>query len=225
VNPGFDVLLYALLAAASPLALAAVLVVLRSGRGRLNGTGFAVGVVVGQTVVYLLVFVIGVASVHARAGGHPTLQSTLELAFGIALIVVAFERRFAPPRPRRDAGPRTRALMSRLERLRPLEALGAGLLLGIGGPKRLLITVLAAATISTSGLGRQGKVAASVAYVVLATVLVWAPVVVYVVLGDRAGDRMVTARTWLTAHRARLTFPLLVALGLFFVADAVIRLV
>ena len=223
-SPGLEVLFYALLAAASPLGLAAVLVVLRSGRGRLNGTAFALGVFAGQIAVFALAFVIGVASVHSR-GGHPTFQSMLELGFGVLLLVLAARTKTPHVRQPHEPGPRTRALLGRLERLRPLESLGAGALLGIGGPKRLLITVLAAATISTSGLHMQGKIVISVFYVLLATVMVWVPVLLYVVLGDRAGDWMVKAREWLTAHRQRLAFPVLVVLGLFFIADSIVRLV
>ena len=53
------------------------------------------------------------------------------------------------------------------------ECLVAGLLLGIGGPKRLVLTALAATTITTSALNDSGEAALVVLYVALATALVW----------------------------------------------------
>ncbi|MFI5054065.1 MAG: GAP family protein, partial [Acidimicrobiia bacterium] len=149
--------------------------------------------------------------------------------FGVALLVAAARARgvrepeLHPTEPR-GTGPRTKALLNRLMGLRPVEASGAGALLGMGGPKRLVISVLAAATISTSGLHSQGKLVFSAFYVVIATVLVWAPVLLYVIAGERAGEWMVRGREWLTSYRQPLTFWLLVVFGLFFVVDGVVRL-
>jgi Sap, sulfolipid-1-addressing protein len=224
-RPGFEVLLYALVAALSPLALASTLVVLRSERGRLNGSAFALGVLLGQSLVFLVAFVIGVASVEERRGGHPLLDALFELAVGVVLLVAAARtRQHREPRPHHTS-PRTQAVLDKLKGLKTPAAFGAGALLGVGGPKRLVITVLAAATISASGLASDGKLIVGVIYVLLATVLVWAPVALYVVAGERAGRWMAGAREWLTAYRRTLTYYPLVVLGLIFVADAIIRLV
>ena len=64
-------------------------------------------------------------------------------------------------------------MIERLGRLRFLTTLLAGLLLGIGGPKRLVLTALAATTITTSGIASSSEAALVVLYVGLATALVW----------------------------------------------------
>jgi threonine/homoserine/homoserine lactone efflux protein len=223
-RPGFEVLLYALIAAASPLALAAVLVVLRSGRGRLNGIAFAGGFVAGQAVIVLVAYAIGAASVDERGNGHSTLSALLELAVGVALLATAARvRQRRAPQPR-TAGPRAQAIFARLQRLGPFQSLGAGALIGVGGPKRLLISVLAAATISVSKLGTEGKLALAIVYILIATALVWVPVGLYVVAGERAGEWMVRARDWFDAYRPRVTFVALVVVGAFFVIDAIVHL-
>ena len=77
-----------------------------------------------------------------------------------------------------------------LARLRHLSApkLGAaGLALGVGGPKRLGLTVLVAATIAASTWSGEVMVAAATGYVVVATVLVWVPVVLSLLLGPANG--------------------------------------
>ena len=70
----------------------------------------------------------------------------------------------------------------------------AGFVLGIGGPKRLLLTALAATAITTAGVRDAGEAALVVWYCALATVLVWVPVTVYVLLGDRAVGVMTGAQ-------------------------------
>jgi threonine/homoserine/homoserine lactone efflux protein len=223
-RPWPEVMLYALIAAASPLALAAALVVLRSGRGRLNGTAFAVGFVAGQALVVFAAYAIGSASVEERSKGHTTLSGLIELGIGVVLLVVAARLRARPlPRPR-ASGPRGQAILARLQRLGPFQALGAGALIGIGGPKRLVISVLAAATISVSTLGTDGEVALAVVYILIATVLVWLPVGLYVIAGKRAEQWIVDLREWLNRYQPRATLAALVGFGLFFVVDAVIRL-
>ena len=177
-SPTAGVLLYAIVVAASPLALAATLVVLGSGRGRLNGITFATGFVLGQAVVYVPAFLIASASVKQRGSGHPTLASILELALGALLLGSAWRVRQRRRRgiERRGPSPRTRVLLDRLTRLSPAAAFGAGAVLGFGGPKRFVITILAATTVSTSGLGAEAKLVISAVYILIATMLVSVPV-------------------------------------------------
>ena len=97
-------------------------------------------------------------------------------------------------------------------------------MLGIGGPKRLVITVLAATTVSTSGLGSEAKLVISAAYVLIATMLVSVPVMLFLVKGDQAGEWVDTARERFMKYRSELTFYSLVVFGGFFCIDAVVRL-
>jgi len=221
---GLDVLLYSLLAAESPLTLAATLVVLRSDRPRLNGVAFALGFVGGQAVVYLLVFAFGIVSVGARDHGHDSLQGWIELAFAAALFVTAgYLRRHGVPGPH-TVSPRTRRMLDRLAQLGPFEAMGAGALLGALGPKRLFVTVFAAASISASGAGSHAKEVASVVYLALATLAAWLPVLLFVVFGERANRWLVRVRARVNERRESVTVWALVVIGLLFVGDAVLLL-
>jgi hypothetical protein len=75
------VLLFALVAATSPPALASVIVVLTSARGRLNGSAFAIGFVTGPAVFCLLAFALGSRDRaspldHACQGAAPSMRNT-----------------------------------------------------------------------------------------------------------------------------------------------------
>ncbi len=226
VETSFRVVLYALVAATSPLALGATVAVLKSTRPRINGVVFAAGFLAGQAVFCLLAFVIGDASFAESRNDHETIASLIELALGIALLATAahVRSRTRSPREHRAAGPRTKAMVTRLSRLKPAAALGTGVALGIGGPKRIGITLVVAATISGAALGSAEDLALVAVYVLVATALVWVPVAVYVVVGTRATDWIARAQTWVSEHQQPLTFWPSLVVGAGLTADAVIRL-
>ena len=64
-----------------------------------------------------------------------------------------------------------------------------------------------------------------VLYVVLATMLVWAPVVVFVLLGDRSIALMKRAQEEVAARQPHVTFYALLILGALVAIDAVGTLV
>jgi small neutral amino acid transporter SnatA (MarC family) len=214
-------LLYALLAAASPITLLATLIVLSSGRGRANGAAFANAFVLGQAVAFLIAFFVGSAFTE---GAHGTAPAYLELAAGLALLAVALRQRPPHGPPKADSPPRTDALFARLERVKPGIAFGLGLPLGVGA-KRLAITILAAATVALAGLRPAEQAGLSVLFVLVATLTVSIPVTVYLIVGERADNGIAQTRAWITAHEQQLTFVSVLALGVLFTLDALVRLI
>ena len=116
---------------------------------------------------------------------------------------------------------RTQALLERLSRLRVLTTVVAGFLLGIGGPKRLVLTSLAATTIVTAGLGDGNQAALVVVYVTLATVLVWVPLILFLLLRKRVITRMESAEGEVSRRQPQVTVYALVLLAALLVLDAV----
>jgi hypothetical protein len=220
-----QVLLYAFVAGASPVALGATLVVLGSRGGRWNALAFAVGVVLGQTLLFVLAYVLGTAAKPAGAHAHETARAWLELGFGIALVVVGLRVWSRPPRdpPPTKTDTRTRAVLDRLAHLSLPAVFGAGVALALG-PKRLGLTVLVTATIATSDVGTVEGVGLSVFYIVVATALVTVPVVLAIVFGDRAECWMLEVEHWLSAHKRPLTFYPLTILGLVIIVDGLLGL-
>lgn len=224
-STALQVLLYAIVAGASPLALASTLVLLHGSHARWRSTAFAVGVVLGQTVVCGLAFAVGAASMPGDAGARDRSRAVLELAFGIVLLAGAWYVRYRhEPRPA-SPNSRSKAALARLDKVHAPAAFGTGAALGIGGPKRLGITLIVAATIAASTWSDQGQFALALAYVVIATAVVWVPVGLALVFGARAAGWMETAQVWLAARRQTMTVRALVVLGALVIVDAVIALV
>jgi hypothetical protein len=224
-STALQVLLYAFVAAASPLALASTLVVIGGPHRRFSGLAFGLGVVLGQAASCALVFALGVATVPSHDGDHETLRAVLELVFGGALLVVAARVRYLPRpvRPTRT-NQRTKAVLARLERLSTPKLLTAGAALGVGGPKRLSITVFTAATISASGWSDDVRVTFAIVYVVIATVLVWAPVLLALLFGRKTAGYLENVQSWLTEHRQALTVVPLTVIGILVIVDGAVAL-
>lgn len=209
---------YALIATLSPLGVAATLTVMRTGR--LQALGFGSGVVAGQLLACAVLVLLGSVTIPHRTKTHPTFQGVLALVLGLALLALAVVVHRRPESLKRGPNGRSKAALERLERVHVLTASGVGLLLGIGGPKRLVLTALASASIAASGSTGSNEVALTVWYGLLATVLVWLPVLAYLLLGDLVIARLDGALAWLARQRRPVTVYFLVVIGLVLVVNA-----
>jgi MFS family permease len=215
--------LFALVAGVSPIAVVATMAVLTSRRGRANGTAFVAGFMLGQSAAFLAAYLVGTAATTDREANEH-VAAGMELAFGLALLVLAWPERHRR-RPGARPGPsRTKALLGRLKGLRPSTAFTVGTLLGVGGIKRLSITIVAGAHVGIAGLLPIEDLALGLLYVTIAGVLVWLPVSVYLVAGTRADVWMALAEDWLTANERRLTFVSTVLFGFLLTTDALTRI-
>jgi len=220
-SPALQLVPYALVAAMSPLGFAATLAVM--GSGRLKALIFGCAFIAGQLIACGILILIGAAAVPDHGSRHPTLQAALEIGFGLALLGLAVDvRRHRRPVDRSNG--RSKAALERLGRLQLKTALAAGVLLGIGGPKRLLLSALAATSIAASGVSDAQELALVAWYTALATVLVWAPIIGFEFFGDRAVATLDAGQRWMSEHQRQLVFYPLILLGLILVADGLVSL-
>jgi hypothetical protein len=217
------ILVFGLIAAASPLAFASTLVVLRSRRARLTGAIFAGAFLLGEIIVMIVLLAVGSIG-SPGSGSRDTAASVLELVFGVLLLLVAIRVRkgAAVAEPGRTG--RTEALLARLSRITPAAAFWAGGLLGVGGPRRLTIAIVTAATVSAAGLSGRETVAVVTLYVIVASLLVSAPVALYLVTGQRARVWLTTAETWLTASQRTFATVTLLVFGGILAVDSLVQL-
>jgi hypothetical protein len=223
VHEAVRILVYGLFAAASPTVLLATLVVLSSKSPRRNGFVFMLAFVLGMTLAFVLAVTLGEAVTSNDSHENSKAATLLELLAGLALLAIAMRTR--PPHALKEPDPasRTELLFARLARVRPATVFGIGLPLGVGA-KRLTITLLAAGTVSLSGLGSAGRLTLSVLYIAVASVVVWLPVLIYLILGAHADDIVANTRAWITANQERFTFFSVTVLGVALVGDALLRI-
>ena len=219
-----QVVLYGLLAGLTALGFAATLAVMPSGR--LKALGFGAGFVGAQILTCSVLVIFGIA-VTGSSGSHSGFRAALEVALAVVLITLALVVHRRPPTTtdsrtaHERSKARTQALLERLSRLRVLTTVVAGFLLGIGGPKRLVLTCLAAATIVTADLGDVNQAALVGVYVTLATALVWGPLILFLLLGNRVIAFMEGAQGEVARRQPQVTFYALLILAALLVLDAV----
>jgi hypothetical protein len=97
-------------------------------------------------------------------------------------------------------------------------------MLGIGGPKRLVLTGFAAASITAAGSSGSDEAFLIGWYVFLATALVWIPVLAYLLFGDWAVTKVALALEWLAGHRRPATVLTLALIGSALLVDGLILL-
>src|SRR5262245_20260408 len=131
--------------AISPLPIVAVVLMLVTARGRMNGPAFVVGWVIGLTVVGAALFAIAPdVGPRAQSGPVPWVAG-LRLGVGTVLLLIALRQWRTRPRNRGEVNmPRW---MTALNQWSPLQAAGAGLALSALNPKNLLLAVVGAAAI------------------------------------------------------------------------------
>jgi Sap, sulfolipid-1-addressing protein len=222
IHAGAYALFYALAAAASPLVLTATFVAIRSARPRTNGIAFLSGFLLGTAIASGLGLVLGQAAVE-RLDSHETLEAVLALLLGIVLVTVGLRARHASPGPEPE-GSRASAILAGLGNVRPAAAFTMAGLLGFGGPKRLVLTFLAMASISEASLGDVETGTLVVGYIAVATVLVWVPVGVVIIAGERAAVILERGQSSLTEHAAVLRVWLSMGIGAALVVDALVRM-
>lgn len=203
----------------SPVSVISVALMLMSRRARLNGPGFVLGWLVGLAAVGAIVLAIAGPADASDHGKPATWVSVLKLVLGLLLVLLAVRQWRARPGPGQDvAMPKW---MGSIERFNPGQAVGAGAVLSGVNPKNTLLAVGAAATIAQTGIGGAPQAIAFAVFAAVATLGVAAPVVMYLVLGDRSRRILAGLRDWMGQHNAVIMAVLCLIIGVKLIGDAI----
>jgi threonine/homoserine/homoserine lactone efflux protein len=205
--------------AISPLPIVAVVLMLVTERGRVNGPAFVLGWWVGLGIVGAIVLGIAGGANASTSSGPATWVSTLFLVLGLVLILAAVRQWRG--RPRDGEEPATPKWMSGLEGFSPAKAAGAGIVLSALNPKNLPLATAGAAAIAQTGISSGEQVAAYVVFVAIASIGVAAPVVVYFVLGERSRSLLDELKTWLARENGVIMAVLLLIIGVKLIGNAI----
>lgn len=205
--------------AISPIPIVAVVLMLVSARGRVNGPAFLIGWWVGVAAVGAIMLLVAGGAEATEEGEPATWVSVLELVLGLLLFLVALKQ--WRERPHEGKAAETPRWMSALDRFTPLKAAGAGVLLSGLNPKNLLLTVAGAAAIAQAGISTGQEAVALVVFVLIASIGVAVPIVIYFALGDRAGPLLERLMNWLGQNNAVIMAVLLLIIGVKLIGDAI----
>ncbi|MFJ1704588.1 GAP family protein [Kitasatospora sp. NPDC088346] len=214
--------------AISPLALIAVILMLATPRGPVNGTAFTVGWVVALAALTTLVVVAG--SELDTGGPRPTWSWWVKLAVGVLFLLIGARQWRGRPREGHVIAPP--AWMRAVDRFTPARAAGLATMLVAANPKNLLLTVAGGVSIATSDASPAGKTAAAVLMVLVGSLCTLVPLGVHLLgsgsgsAGSGAGAGSDSAKllgewkAWMSTHNSAIVTVLLVVLGATYVGDA-----
>ena len=197
--------------AISPLPIVAVVLMLVTPRGRVNGVTFVLGWIAGLAVVGAIVLAVAGGADASDDGQPATWVSVLELVLGLAALLLGARQFRGRPRP--GETPESPKWMRALDTFTPAKAAGAGVLLSALNPKNLLLAVGGAATIAGTGIDTGQQAIAYVVFALIATIGVAAPVVIFFGLGDRAPALLDRMKRWMGQNNAVIMTILCLIIG------------
>jgi threonine/homoserine/homoserine lactone efflux protein len=212
-----DVLGLAAGVAVSPLPIVAMILVLATPRGRVNGIVFGLGWVLGLAVLGAVVLALA-GPADASDGGEPAAWTGwLKLLLGVLALLLAVRQWRGRPAP--GSEPQMPKWMASIDRLKPGGALGLGALLSAVNPKNGGLTIAAAATIAGTGLAGGEQAVVLAVFVLIGSAGVLAPLVVYLVAGEGAARTLDSWKAWAATHNAAVMAVLFLVFGFKLVGD------
>ncbi len=208
------ILPFGLAGAVSPMMLVEQTVILAGPDGRRSGIRYAVG------AAGTLLVIAGALVLFGRAialPGEPTLDATLDLVIGGALLgagVVLGRRRPRPKPPRAHH----RSLMG------PKRALGFGAFSMATNVTTIAFVIPGAKIIAASDLGDAGRILALIVLVGLASVPAWLPVALTSMAPGPAARALGALRVLVEHHGREIVVLVLIGLGILLIVRGLLHL-
>lgn len=214
-----EILPLALVVTISPINVLPVILLLFTKRPLVNASYFFGGFIAGVTAFLAACVAIAEAINLSPSSGHSTWVAVVKLALGVYLVVAAV-RKFRG-RPRAGEEGAMPKWMDGVAAFGPGKSLGAGLALGAGNPKNVVVGLAAAVTIASVSLSSGQQIAAIAIYVLVAVLGVATPILVTLFLGDRSHQVLDGWKAWLDHNNAAVMSVLFVIFGVVLIAQGI----
>ncbi|GAA4932120.1 threonine/homoserine/homoserine lactone efflux protein [Nonomuraea thailandensis] len=212
-----DILGLAAGVAVSPLPIVAIILVLATPQGRLNGPLFTLGWVAGLSALGGVMLAIGGAGGSSAHQQPATWVGVLKLILGILLVLVGIRQwRHRPAGASQAELPKW---MAAIDRFSPVKVLGLGIALSAANLKNAPLTLAAAASIGSSGLATGQQIASLAIFVIIGSLGILAPLAVFLFLGDRARNVLGGWKDRAAQHNIAVMAALFFVLGLKLLGD------
>jgi threonine/homoserine/homoserine lactone efflux protein len=214
-----QVLSYGVGVALSPVPIIAVVLMLSTPKGRVNGPAFLIGWIAGIAVLGTVVLLVAGGASASTHGEPATWVSILKLVLG-ALLLWLGARQWRG-RPRGDREPELPAWMNTIDRFTPGRSVAMAVALSAINPKNLLLVVGAAAAIAQTGAGAASQAVALAVFIVIATLGVGVPVAIYFLMGRGASRVLSGLHEWLGRENATIMTVICLIIGAKLIGDAI----
>jgi hypothetical protein len=210
----------ALLASISPTALLIVAVYLGSARPRLTATFYLTGAVVMSLLTGVVILVVLRGADLSRSSEH-TPRYGLRLGLGLLLLAAGVVIARRKPRQANPADEPRGIVYRMAAKPAPSSAFLVGLLVFAPGA-----TFLAALqVIATAGASVELTIVAVIVVVLVNALLVWVPILLYILAPDATGRYLRAFNQWLRVHGRTILAGVFVVVGAIMVGNGIYGLV
>ncbi|MEA1978872.1 MAG: GAP family protein [Chloroflexota bacterium] len=217
-----EILPFAIGIALSPMAIAAIILMLFTQKARSNSLAFLAGWALGISIVGVVVLALVNVGVSMLGGGSQTIDlGIVKVIFGVLLFVAAaMEWRGRTPKGQEPEMPKW---MVAIDKISAGKALGLAIFLS-ALPKNLMLNVTATTTIANAGLAVGEQIIALFIFIIVANLTIAAIVMLYLFTGERSEKILATWKTWMIVHNSTALTVLYVVYGFILVIPQIISL-
>jgi threonine/homoserine/homoserine lactone efflux protein len=205
--------------ALSPVPIIAVVLLLATPHGRVNGPAFIAGWIFGLAAAGTILLFAASGAEASSSGSPEEWVSIVKIVLGVLLLALA--AREWRGRPRGDAGPELPKWMKAIDTFNAPKAAGIGVLLSALNPKNLILTVGAAAAIAQTGVSTGDQAVALAVFVALGALGPGIPVGIFFLMRDRAADILESLRGWMARENTTIMAVLCLIIGAKLIGDAI----
>jgi hypothetical protein len=148
------------------------------------------------------------------------ISSTLLLVLGIALLITAYKQ-WQNQDQSDESQPKW---LSMIEGLTPIKAFGIGAILVATSPNLWVFTLNAIAVISEAQLSRLNSAIAFLLFILAAEVLVLSPILMRILMPDKAIQYLHAISDWLNKNNRTLMIVISLVFGVFFLVKGIVNL-
>ncbi len=205
--------------ALSPVPIIAVVLMLATSKGRVNGPLFLAGWVVGIAVLGTIVLLAASGASASKHGAPATWVSIVKIALGMLLLGLAAKQWHG--RPRGDAEPQLPGWMKTVDTFTPVRSAGIAVVLAAINPKNMLLVVGAATAIAQTGASTTSQAVALAVFTAIATLGVGTPVAIYYFMGAKATKILGALHDWMARENTTIMAVICLIIGAKLIGDAI----
>jgi len=205
--------------ALSPVPIIAVVLMLATPHGCVNGPAFILGWIFGLAIAGAVLLLAASGAEASSSGAPEEWVSIVKIILGVLLLLLAVRQWRG--RPQGDAEPELPVWMKTIDTFTPPKAAGMAVLLSAVNPKNLILVVGAAAAIAQTGASTGSQAVALAVFVLLGTLGPGIPVGIYFLMRERAAAILDSLRGWMASENATIMAVLCLIIGTKLIGDAV----
>lgn len=204
--------------ALSPIPIVAVILMLGTPRARSNGPAFAVGWILGLTVVSVVVLLLTGGSDDPNSGASDASDG---ITLGLGLLFLVMAARQWRKRPEAGEAAELPKWMTAVDQFTPVRAFVLGVGLSAVNPKNLALTLAAAASIAQAGMSAGEDVVAIAIFVAIASLTVAGSVLLYLVARRQSEHLLASVQQFMVQHNSVIMMVILLVLGAKLIGDGI----